>query len=411
MILSPVEDLVRSRIGLDPLSLGTSTFPRAVTTRMHARAVDSADAYAALLGTDAGEWATLVGELIVPESWFFRGGAPYFRQLARWLRERAAGRSPRVLSVPCGCGEEPYSLVLALDEEGVPPGLVRVDGVDLCPASVARAEAGRYPAFAFRETDADPRPRYFRDAGPGQWEVEKRVRSAVQFRVGNLVAPDFLSGEPPFDLILCRNLFIYLTDEARGRAVANLRRLLTPGGRLCLTPAEADRLPPGLFTADGSAALAIFTRSDDPPAGGPRSGVHPRPAQKSGVLPRPTAPASTSADTPLVSGTRFDPAPPPPSTAAARELADTGKLDDARAVCEKAVRAGPSAEWYSLLGVIDLAAGRAGDAEASFRRALYLDPDHREALTHLAMLCERRGDAGPASGLRRRLARLPEATA
>ena len=74
-------------------------------------------------------------------------------------------------------------------------------------------------------------------------------------------------------------------------------------------------------------------------------------------------------------------------------------------------RAGPSAEWYSLLGVIDLAAGRAGDAEASFRRALYLDPDHREALTHLAMLCERRGDAGPASGLRRRLARLPEATA
>jgi chemotaxis protein methyltransferase WspC len=128
------------------------------------------------------------------------------------------------------------------------------------------------------------------------------------------------------------------------------------------------------------------------------------------VFPRPARAPSVSDDTLLVSVTQLDP-PPPSTTTAARELADAGKLDAARTVCEKAVRAAPSAEWYSLLGVIDLAAGRAGDAEASFRRALYLDPDHREALTHLAMLCDRRGDAGPASGLRRRLARLPEATA
>jgi len=219
MTLSPVENLVRGRIGLDPLSLGTSTFPRAVAARMTARAVTSADAYAGLLTADADEWATLVTELIVPESWFFRGGAAYFRHLARWLRERTARHTPRVLSVPCGCGEEPYSLVLALDEEGVPPGVVRIEGVDLCPASVRRAEAGCYPAFAFREAGTDPRPRHFRDAGPGQWQIENRVRDAVRFRVGNLVAPDFLPGEPPFDLILCRNLFIYLTDEARGRAV------------------------------------------------------------------------------------------------------------------------------------------------------------------------------------------------
>lgn len=410
MTLSPVEALVRGRIGLDPLSLGAATFPRAVAARMRIRAVDSADAYAALLTADRDEWDTLVAELVVPESWFFRGGEAYFRQLARWLRDRTAGRTPRVLSVPCGYGEEPYSLVLALDEEGVLPGMVRVEGVDLCPASVGRAEEGRYPAFAFRDADSDPRPRHFRDAGAGRWELEQRIRDAVRFRVGNLVAPDFLAAEPPFDLILCRNLFIYLTDEARGRAVANLRRLLAPGGRLCLTPAEADRLPAGQFATDGPAALAIFTRCDDPPPVGPRSGVYPRPAPKSGIIPRPSVSPSISANTPLVSGTRYD-AVPPPSTAAARELADAGKLDAARAVCETAVRAGPSAEWFSLLGVIDLAAGRAGDAEASFRRALYLDPDHREALTHLAMLCDRRGDAGPASGLRRRLARLPEATA
>ncbi|QDU22690.1 CheR family methyltransferase [Urbifossiella limnaea] len=394
MTLPPVEQLVRARIGLDPLSLGAATFPRVVAARMSARRVGSTADYAGVLAADPTEWAALVEELVVSEGWFFRGGAAYFRELAKWLRERAAGRTPRVLSVPCGCGEEPYSLALALDDEGV-PGLATIDAVDLSPASVRRAEAARYPAFAFREAGADPRPQHFREVGANRWELDPRVRAAVRLRVGNLVAADFLAAEAPFDLILCRNLFIYLTDEARGRAVVNLHRLLAPGGRLCLTPAEADRLPPGLFTAEGSAGLATFVRTEE---------ARPKPAAKSGAIPRPAA----SADAPVVPAARLD---PPASTTAARELADAGNLDAARAACERAVRAGPSAEWYSLLGVIDLAAGRAGDAESSFRRALYLDPDHREALTHLAMLCDRRGDAGPASGLRRRLARLPEATA
>ncbi|MFO0797429.1 MAG: CheR family methyltransferase [Gemmataceae bacterium] len=395
MTPSPVEQLVRARIGLDPQSLGAATLPRVVAGRMTARHAGSAADYAEVLATDPTEWAALVEELMVSEGWFFRGGAAYFRELARWLRERAAGRTPRALSVPCGCGEEPYSLALALDDEGV-PGLATIDAVDLSPASVRRAEAARYPAFAFREAGADPRPRYFREVGPNRWELDRRVRAAVRFRVGNLVAADFLAEEAPFDLILCRNLFIYLTDEARGRAVANLHRLLAPGGRLCLTPAEADRLPPGMFTAEGSAALATFVRTEE---------ARPKPAPKSGATPRP----GVRPDAPVeASGICFE---PPESSSAARSLADAGNLDAARAACERALRAGPSAEWYSLLGVIDLAAGRAGDAESSFRRALYLDPDHREALTHLAVLCEGRGETGPASGLRRRLARLPEATA
>lgn len=412
MTLSPVEDLVRSRIGLDPYSLGATAFLRTVEARMRARGVDAPAAYAGVLAADPAEWGALVEELVVPESWFFRGGGAFFRQLARWVRERAAARPVRVLSVPCGCGEEPYSLAMALDEDGVPPTLYRIDATDLSPASVRRAEVGRYPAFAFRETGADPRPRYFRETASGRWELDQRVRTAVHFRVGNLVAPDFLAGESPFDLILCRNLFIYLTDEARARAVANLHRLLAPGGRLGLTPAEADRVPTGLFKPDGPAATAMFLRSDDPaPVVAPRSGVIPRPVPfvappRSGVIPQP-APAVLVEPLPA-------PAPgyehvPLPGTA--REWADAGKLDDARAACERAVRAGPTAEWFSLLGVIELAAGRGAAAEDAFRRALYLDPDHREALTHLAMLCDRRGDCGPAAGLRRRLARLPEATA
>lgn len=401
MTLSPVEDLVRHRIGLDPSALGAATFARAVAARIAARGAATADAYAAQLLADPAEWATLLDELVVPESWFFRGGRAYFRHLARFVRERAAGRAARVLSVPCGAGEEPYSLAIALHEEGVTPDLARIDAVDLAPGHVARAVAGRYPAFAFREAGADPRPMYFREASPGRWELSRRPREFVRFRAGNLIDPHFLAPEAGYDLILCRNLFIYLTAPARDRAVTNLTRLLAPGGRLCLTPAEADRLPAGLFQPDGPTALAMFARADG--TTGPRSGVIPRPAPapRSGVIPRAAvAPVAVSDPTPAVSGTRFDP------PAAARDLADAGRLDAARAACEREIAAAPTAELYSLRGVLHLAAGHPAEAEADFRRALYLDPDHPEALTHMAMLYERRGDPGPASGVRRRLARL-----
>src|SRR5947209_13114807 len=110
--------------------------------------------------------------------------------------------------------------------------------------ALAKAAAARYGVFAFREAGTDMRPAYFRDV-EGQWELLPHLRAAVRFQPGNLTEPDFLASERAYDLILCRNLFIYLTPDARLRAMANFDRLLAFDGRLCVTPAEADRLPPG----------------------------------------------------------------------------------------------------------------------------------------------------------------------
>jgi chemotaxis protein methyltransferase WspC len=88
--------------------------------------------------------------------------------------------------------------------------------------------------------------------------------------------------------------------------------------------------------------------------------------------------------------------------ARARTLADAGRLDDALA---EVARAGPSADAFSLLGVIQQARGDRAAAAAAFRKALYLDPGHREALTHAMLLSAEQGDAGRAAVLRERLAR------
>ena len=90
-------------------------------------------------------------------------------------------------------------------------------------------------------------------------------------------------------------------------------------------------------------------------------------------------------------------------------LAENG-LDEARDVCERLVRArATDADALALLGVIHLAAGRPDEAFDALRKALYLAPDHVEAVSHMMALCERRGDKAHAAALKRRLDRLTRA--
>jgi chemotaxis protein methyltransferase WspC len=399
--------LVATRLGLDAESLGPSAFPRAVTERMASLGLTCRESYAQVLSSDPVEWATLTAGLVVPETWFFRGGRPLFDHLAKWLAERTNGLPVRVLSVPCSTGEEPYSLAIALHDRGLPPAAYRIDAADVSPDAVARAAAAaRYTTFAFRDPGPDPRPAAFHKAGDRRWELCPEIRDRVQFRVGNVTDPVFLAGERPYDLIICRNLFIYLTPAARDRVVANFDRLLTANGLLCVTPAEADRLPAERFAADEPAGFGLFKRAR---SGGiaPVGRAEPsRPDSRTVDVGR--APARSDRPPPVLASDLEESARPTLTTdtlTTARRLADGGRLDDALAACERIIAAGSTADGFGLLGVIQLARGAADAAAAAFRRALYLDPDHYESLTHMIVLCYNRGDAAQAAALRRRLAR------
>ena len=90
----------------------------------------------------------------------------------------------------------------------------------------------------------------------------------------------------------------------------------------------------------------------------------------------------------------------------ASELANQGCFMEAIALCEKHLREkGLSAAAYSLMGMICHAAGERRRAEDCFRKAVYLDPNHDEALLALALLAEQRGDQSAAAGFRRRAER------
>lgn len=387
MNIRSIEAIVRDQLGLDPASLGPHFLEQMVAARMTARAIDDPAVYAARLLSDPHERDALAAELVVPETWFFRGGYPLFSRLANIVAERLSWptRDPpvRILSIPCSTGEEPFSLAIALYERFLSSEEVRIDAVDVSQRALEKALRARYSNFSFREASPELRTLYFQPY-EDEWELLPHLRAYVHFHQGNLTNPRLLAGEKPYDLIICRNLFIYLTTEARQLALCNLERLLTFDGRLCLTAAEADRLPADRFARDGPTEMGIYRRVN---------------VAFRGDISRPT-PLPTDWGT--LSATA-DPTPPK-TLSTARALADAGQLEQARRVCEELLLQNPTdADTLALLGVIHLALGHPDTAFNLFRKTLYLVPDHIDALSHMLALCERKGDRARAAVLRRRL--------
>ncbi len=407
MNLATLTTQLEEETGLDLKTLGPDALTRAIQIRRRECLLSSEEAYLEFLGAEADEIHELIGAMVVPETWFFRG-EPLFSflvgQISDRLRDRPANQPVRILSVPCSTGEEPYSLVLALLSSGSSPHRWVVEGVDLSAQHIEAARRGRYGKMSFRQCEPTIRERYFREQRE-RWELDASVRALVHFRVGNVIDPFFLIGEAPFDIILCRNLIIYLHAQARQVMFERLEQLLAPRGLLCVGSAEPLNLPVGRYQRVGPPACFAFERAVAPV---PSSTPLPRPApprRPSSEPWRPQAASPTVATLPPLPTTPL--APGGNTLPLAQKQADEGLLLDALATCTAEVARKPSADLYYLMGVIYQAQQNPREAMACFRKVLYLQPDHRDALVHLMLLSEDQGEATQAAHLRRRLEQLP----
>lgn len=414
MNVNAVAELLQERIGVDPLSLGAAVLSSIVARRMRALGVTTPQHYAAHLRNSAEDFAALIEDVVVAETWFFRGGN-VFSYLAdharRWITAAPTDSVFRILSAPCSSGEEPYSMAIALMEAGVPRERWTIKGVDLSPRSLARARQGVYRESSLRETPAHLQRKYFHENNGG-WRLDPALRDLVCFQQGNLLDPGLLHGAAPFDLIFCRNVLIYLHAEARTRVLANLDRLLTPRGLLCMGHAEPLSLLDPRFQATGPHDSFLFQRREKPhPTRSIPNSEEAVPSQgRAGKIPAPRKNRSRRSGSGRSSlpGTRTSLSS---ITSAdlllqARQEANAGVLDKALQTCQAHCSAAePSASAYSLLGVIHQARQEKAKAVECFRRALYLDPQHEEALLHLMLLSQEGGNEAEATRLRRRLGR------
>ena len=388
-----IVQFLRETIGLDAGSIGRGVVERAILDRQRAAGAADAIAYLARLRSSKEELQALIEAVVVPETWFFRDPGA-FDALSSVVRHGAvpmATEPLRLLSVPCSTGEEPYSMAMALLDAGVPSARFQVDAMEISTRALALAEAATYGRNSFRGSGAMGREHHFEPAPRGR-RVCERVRRQVRFRHGNMLACPFAPGRDRFDIVFCRNLLIYFDRAAQDRAIQTLGALLKPEGLLFVGSSEGGLALNHAFVS-AKLPMSFAFRRPHARADRARTATKRRAARATAAAP---APAAAEAR-PVAAVTLEE----------IRAVADQGRFDEAAALCEEHVRAmGPSADAFCLLGVVRDAAGEVDAAAASYRKALYLEPAHADAVMHLALLVERQGREAEAKVLWSRARRL-----
>jgi len=398
------EKVLKQAMGLDAASIGSSTIERAVRVRMADLGLARREDYWRQLHDSKDEIQELIETVVVPETWFFRDreafGALLHLVTEEWLPAHPSGIL-RLLSVPCSTGEEPYSIVMALLDGGVSLERFRVDAMDISARVLAQARRGIYGLNSFRGANLQFRERYF---GPlaGGYALLSQLSAKVSFRQRNLLAADFHFGEELYDVIFCRNLLIYFDRSTQEQAMRILESALTPSGFLFVGPAEAFLASCSGFASVNQAMSFAFRRTGTKRIEVANDSLR-RPMKP---VKRPDSPRSRLAplSVPLALKT---PVAAPSELALACGLADAGRLEEAAAGCERDLQQrGPSSAAYYLLGLLRDATGDGAGAAESYRRVVYLEPEHVEALMHLAVCLENLGDAAAAERFRNRARRV-----
>lgn len=168
----------------------------------------------------------------------------------------------RVLSAGCSSGEEIYSLRMEiLNRFPEIAESTRLHGIDLSPSCIDRAIAGRYSAHTVRDVALSDLERFFHREADGSFRVKEELKQHVRFTVANLFTHQ--TGGEMYDMILCRNLLMYLSEAKRLTLLNRIKNWLRKDGILLLAAAETLREIPTGLVSERSASLFFYRREPE----------------------------------------------------------------------------------------------------------------------------------------------------
>ena len=241
--LEKVLILLRSKTGHDFSLYKKSTVYRRVERRMGIHQIDKIALYARYLQANPQEVELLFNELLIGVTSFFRDPAAWQQlrdeAIPSLLAQHPDGAVLRAWSVGCSTGEEAYSLAMVFKEalEQVTPRgsfSLQIFATDLDGASISLARQGRYTANISADVSVERLRRFFIE-GENCYRVGKEIREMVTFATQNVIM------DPPFtklDILVCRNVLIYLVPELQKKLLPLFHYSLNPGAVLFLGSAE-----------------------------------------------------------------------------------------------------------------------------------------------------------------------------
>ena len=233
---------VHARTGHDFSKYKLSTVLRRIQRRMQLTGITTLEAYLDYLRRDTSEASLMFNDILIGVTNFFRDQGPW-EAMAKTVipllfQNKQPGQPIRIWSIGCATGEEAYSIgILALEHMATMENHqdVLVIASDLDDVGLTRAREGMYPAAIEADVSRHRLANYFVRHGH-HYQVKRELRDLVLF------ANHSVMRDPPFshiDLVVCRNVLIYLQKELQETLFDIFHYALLPGGFLFLGSSES----------------------------------------------------------------------------------------------------------------------------------------------------------------------------
>jgi chemotaxis protein methyltransferase CheR len=188
------------------------------------------------------EWKRVQDALSVQETYFWREMDQIHALVEILMPQYFArpGIEPvRIWSAACATGEEPLSIAIALNEAGWFERLrIEIYATDASNAAIERARQGLYRQRSFRNLPLNLREKYFR-AEQDRWRIAPQIQAKVQWATANLRSDAEVSRFASAQIIFCRNVFIYFSEEAIRKTVKMFARQMPAEGYLFVAASES----------------------------------------------------------------------------------------------------------------------------------------------------------------------------
>lgn len=226
---------VFSMTSIDLNSYKEKQMKRRIDTLISKTGINEYDKYIQLLKTDKAKFEEFVNYLTINVSEFYRNADQWKimdEQIIPELIERF-GKKLKIWSAACSTGDEPYSLVMALSRH-IPLQQIKIIATDIDKQVIAKAKVGLYHEKSIASVPEDYKKKYFTQIGQS-YQIATEIKERVEFLEHNLLKDVYPSD---CHLIVCRNVLIYFTEEAKEDIYRKFHNAIKPNGLLFIGSTE-----------------------------------------------------------------------------------------------------------------------------------------------------------------------------
>ncbi len=319
--------------------------------------------------------------LTVGETYFYRDTKIFETiekdKLIPLIYERyKSNRQLRIWSAGCSTGEEPLSIAMTLNRliPDIKNWNVHLIASDINTQALEKMSKGVYSQWSFRNVSPSIQSSYFKEIGPGQFEVLPSIKSMIKTFYLNLsqdVYPSLLNDTNAMDIILCRNVLMYFSEEKIRKIIKRFYHTLSDGGWLVVGCTECYDEYYSDFVSVRINGMTFYQKKIE----SLKSNVTDPPIQRKKIVIQPESHSKELNDIETI-----------------ENYANAGRLNDALKKCDECIEQYKSqTEFYYLKAMILIELGQDDLAMQTLKSVIYLNQKHIMAYINLGSIAKRQG--------------------